>query len=124
MNQSIGLIVIDSIAMFYRLELGSTQDYSEVNSSLAKQLVSLLKISREHDIPTILTDQVYADFENKNEVKMVGGDIIKYISKCIIELKKFNSLRKAIIKRHRALPEGRMVDFIITQGGIISKEVN
>ncbi len=121
-TQNIGLVVVDSIAMFYRLEIGLAEDYSEINRELTQQLLNLLKIAREQIIPVLITSQVYADFENRNEVKIVGGDLIKYTSKCIIELKKFNNFRKAIVKRHRALPEGKMVDFVIKETEISSKE--
>lgn len=121
-NQEIGLIIIDSIAMFYRLEIGLAQDYSEINRELTQQLLNLLKIAREKEIPILITNQVYADFENRDEVKMVGGDLIKYTSKCIIELKKFNTFRKAIIKKHRSIPDGKTVDFLIQSAGISEKE--
>src|SRR3989344_602355 len=122
LSQNIGLIIIDSIAMFYRLEIGLAQDYSEINRELTQQLISLLKIAREKEIPFLITNQVYADFENRNEVKMVGGDLIKYTSKCIIELKKFSHFRKAIIKKHLAIEEGKNIDFIIKSDKIDFKD--
>ena len=120
-TQNIGLIVVDSIAMFYRLEISLSKDYSEVNRAMTQQLVSLLKLARENDIPVIVTSQVYANFENKNEVNMVGGDLVRYTSKCILELKKFNKFRKVIVKRHRSIPEGKMADFVIVDEGVAPK---
>jgi len=43
-NNKIGLVIIDSIAMLYRLELGKNEDIYEVNRELAKQLAYLKEI--------------------------------------------------------------------------------
>jgi DNA repair protein RadB len=76
-------------------------------------------------IPILITNQVYADFENKDKIKMVGGDLLKYQSKCLIELKKNDSERKAVIVKHRSIEEGKNVSFKITDEGIeeVEKEV-
>ena len=51
----------------------------------------------------VIANQVYSDF-NKKQQKMVGGDIVAYSSKCLIELLKEGSRRKAVLKKHRSLP--------------------
>ena len=48
---------------------------------------------------------------------MVGGDILRYWSKCLIELQNNNSRRKIILRKHRSLPEKEM-EFIIDNKGI------
>ena len=85
-EKDIGLIVVDSISMLYRLEKGEREAY-DVNKELARQLSILRKISHDKKIPILLTNQVYADFENSSNIKMVGGDLMKYTSKCIIQLR-------------------------------------
>ena len=70
------LIVVDSLSMLYRLELGEREAY-EVNKEMARQLSTLRKISHKLTIPILLTNQVYANFERKNDIKMVGGDLMK-----------------------------------------------
>ncbi len=113
------MIIIDSIAMLYRLEVGKTLDVSFVNKELAIQLGLLTEITRKYDIPIIITNQVYADFERKDLVKMVGGDLLKYTSKCLIELKKgHKGIRVAKLIKHRNLPEGKEMAFEIVQQGI------
>ena len=130
-KNSIGLIVIDGIAMLYRLALAEAsqskdlEKIKEVNSTLAKQLRALAQISRIRNIPVIVTNQVYSDFLTQEEreqgkektTHMVGGDILKYWSKCIIEVKHERGKRSLFIKKHRSLPEKNM-DFIITNTGI------
>ncbi|MBR9683499.1 DNA repair and recombination protein RadB [Candidatus Woesearchaeota archaeon] len=117
-DEKIGLIVVDSIAMLYRLELGKKEDVYEVNSALAKQIACLTEITRRWKIPVLITNQVYANFENKNQVKMVGGDLLKYGSKCLIELVNFNNSRGLVLRKHRSLPEGLECKFKITEKGM------
>ncbi len=129
-KENISLIIIDSIAMLYRLELGDaitskdSEKISEVNRKLAKQLRSLNEIARKQNIPIIITNQVYASFtqnsEDKNferQVSMVGGDLLKYWSKCLIELKSYGGRRKIILKKHRSLPVKELA-FEIVEAGI------
>ncbi|MEM4959428.1 MAG: DNA repair and recombination protein RadB, partial [Nanopusillaceae archaeon] len=115
----VGLIVIDSISMLYRLERGD-QEVREVNIELAKQLQILSEISRRYNIPVLVTNQVYSPFNDKDRVEIVGGDLIKYWSKCLIELKILqNGARMAILRKHRYLPENKYVKFKIVEEGII-----
>ncbi len=117
-NKQLGMIIVDSISMLYRLELGKSEEVYEVNSSLGKQIASLVEIARKNNIPVLITNQVYADFDNRDEVKMVGGDLLKYGSKCLIELKKFNNCHGLILRKHRSLPEGKELRFRIVQRGM------
>ena len=117
-TEKIGLIIVDSIAMLYRLEIGkSSDDVYSINKELGKQLSFLSEIARKKNIPILLTNQVYSSFEEKDKVNMVGGDILRYSSKCLIELKLFKTLRKALLIRHRSLPMNKEILFKITQAG-------
>ncbi len=121
-TENIGLIVVDSIAMLYRLELGKSDEIYEVNSALGRQIAYLVEIARHHKIPVLITNQVYADFDNREEVKMVGGDLLKYGSKCLIELKKLRNCRGLILRKHRSLPEGKEAMFSIVQKGVVEEQ--
>lgn len=117
------LIIIDSIAMLYRLEMGKSSDVYNVNRELGRQLGKLTELARKKSIPVIITNQVYSDFENDG-VKMVGGDLLKYSSKCLIELKpSTNGLRVATLKKHRSIPEGKETVFKIVNEGLIDAEL-
>ncbi|MBI2653330.1 DNA repair and recombination protein RadB [Candidatus Woesearchaeota archaeon] len=119
-NDRIGLIVVDTIAMLYRLELGKNEDIHEVNIELGKQISYLTEIARNKKIPVLITNQVYTDFDNRDKVNLVGGDILKYGSKCLIELQITpNSNRRCILKKHRSLEAERAILFKIVEGGII-----
>jgi len=118
-NNKIGMIIIDTIAMLYRLELGKNDDVYEVNRELGKQLSCLSEIARKKKIPVLITNQVYADFDNKDKVNIVGGDLLKYGSKCLIELQTTPSgNRRAVLKKHRSLSAEKEITFKIVEKGI------
>lgn len=120
LNDDVDLIVFDSVAMLYRLEIGQTKKVYEVNRELGIQLSILTEIARKKNIPVLITNQIYSDFENKDKVNIIGGDLLKYQSKCLIELKKTDSgLRRAIIRKHRSIEENKEVTFRICDEGLV-----
>jgi len=133
-NEDVGLIVVDGMAMLYRLEVGEAhhqkndEKVREINREIAKQMRVLAEISRKKNIPIIITNQVYSDFLSEEDLKrgvvrntnIVGGDLFKYWSKCIIELKNEGGKRKAILLKHRSLPQKEM-SFIIKDKGIFKR---
>ncbi|OIO41255.1 DNA repair and recombination protein RadB [Candidatus Pacearchaeota archaeon CG10_big_fil_rev_8_21_14_0_10_31_9] len=126
-NTNVSLIVVDSMTMLYRLELSEKKDNNikELNSELSRQLRTLSEIARNKQIPIIITNQVYYSFLSDEEFQsgkqrdanMVGGDILRYWSKCLIELQNSNSRRKAILRKHRSLPE-KELEFSIDNKGV------
>lgn len=114
-NPKISIIICDTISSLYRIERGD--DNAALNRELGKQLSTLLTIARTKEIPVIVTTPVYADFTDKTRIKMVGGDILKYSSKCLIELKTNpNGTRTAILMKHRSIPE-KEITFVIREKG-------
>jgi len=128
----IGLIIVDGMTMLYRLELAEArqdknaeQKIHDINSKLAREMRILAEIARKKNIPVIVTNQVYSEFLSEDElragkekqVSMVGGDILKYWSKCIIELKLEKGKKKAILRKHRSLRE-KELNFEIYEKGI------
>jgi len=133
LKREISLIVVDGMTMLYRLELGAASSAKDnekvyaVNRALVRQLRILAEIARKKNIPVLVTNQVYAEFSKKeqqegrmqeNKIHMVGGDILKYWSKCLVELQNLQGGRKKVIlRKHRSLPEKELV-FVITNDGI------
>ncbi len=135
-RQKVGLIIVDGMTMLYRLELAEAREKKQqddkenkkeiqkINSKLAKQMRILAGIARKKQIPVIVTNQVYSEFLSEQDlregkergVSMVGGDILKYWSKCIIELKNERKGKKAILKKHRSLREKELLFVIIDKG--------
>ena len=116
-KEKIGLSVVDSIIMLYRLQKG-IDEISKTNKELAKQLFMLTKIARKKEIPVVVTNQVYSEF-GTNNVHMVGGDLLKYWSKTIVKLETLESgTRKGSIFKHRSLPSNKKIYFIIENSGL------
>jgi len=119
-NDKIGLIIVDTIAMLYRIEMGKSEEVQGVNRELASQISYLTEIARKKNIPILITNQVYADFEEKGKVNIVGGDILKYGSKCLIELQITpNGNRRLILRKHRSIKPEQEFIYTIVEGGIL-----
>ena len=133
-KEHVSLIVVDGMAMLYRLELGDavkskdSENIKRVNREIAKQMRILAEIARKQKIPIIITNQVYGGFLSEEdwkkgvqrEMNIVGGDLFKYWSKCIIELQNNHGKRKAFLLKHRSLPQKEM-SFDIREKGIFKK---
>jgi DNA repair protein RadB len=120
-DTNIGMIIIDSISMLYRLQVGKDNDVVSTNRELGAQIAALTGIARKKNIPVLITSQVYSSFDVRDKVNLVGGDILKYGSKCLLELEKHaSSIRSVIIQKHRSLPEGKKKRFRIVHEGIVS----
>jgi len=129
-KEHISLIVVDGMTMLYRLELGDAHQskddnkVKEINRELAKQMRILAEIARKQNIPVLITNQVYSEFLCEEDLKkgikkqtnLVGGDLLKYWSKCIIELENEKGKRKAVLLKHRSMPEKELNFEIINKG--------
>lgn len=122
-DDSIGLVILDSAVALYRLEYAETDDVLAANKQLGIQLALLSNLARERKIPVLITSHVFRKFETE-KTEIIGGDAIKYWCKTIVFIEKTNELsrRRAILLKHRALEEGREVEFYLTGTGIESAE--
>ncbi len=105
------LVIVDSIAVLYRLE--EEKDIKE----LGRQLAQLLRVARKFQIPVLITNQVYTDI-NTQKIVPVGGDILRYWAKIVIALEKTNEVRAAVLEKHKFVKEGIRLEFEISQKGI------
>ncbi|AEG18785.1 DNA repair and recombination protein RadB [Methanobacterium paludis] len=111
------LIVLDSAVALYRLKDG---DSTQMNRELGKQMASLSRIARKHHIAVVVTNHIYSVFEGDGMIEPVGGTILKYWSKIMVEIARVNGSgeRFAILKRHRSRPEGLRARFRIVDNGL------
>jgi|WetSurMetagenome_2_1015567.scaffolds.fasta_scaffold277216_2 DNA repair protein RadB len=139
LKKEVSLIIVDSMTMLYRIDFADAREKNEkenkevsenklsgftanldiqkINSDLARQIKLLAEIARKKEIPVLVTSQVYR-WEDAN--KMVGGDILRYWGKCLIEVENNNGRRTIYLRKHRSLPEKEM-QFQIYDGGIRKK---
>jgi DNA repair protein RadB len=122
----LGLIVVDGMTILYRLDFsvarekdekeknGDNREMRKINAELVRQIKMLAEIARKGEIPVLTTAQVYR-WEDAD--KLVGGDIMKYWGKCLLELRNDKGRRSAHLRKHRSLPEKEFV-FQITNKGV------
>ncbi|MEM4259374.1 MAG: DNA repair and recombination protein RadB [Candidatus Pacearchaeota archaeon] len=119
LKNEVGLIVVDGMTILYRLDFAAAREkdnkeINKINSELARQLRILAEIARKRNIPVLVTNQVY---KWEDSMKMVGGDILRYWGKCLIELVNERGKRIAYLRKHRSLPE-KELEFVIVDSGI------
>jgi DNA repair protein RadB len=106
--------VVDSATALYRQE---DLDDNEAMRLLTRQMLHLLGLSRRHDLPVLVTNQVYMD-PGRNRVVGLGGTALEHISKAIVRLEKIDGRRRAVLAKHRSRPEGTRFDYEIVETGI------
>jgi len=112
----VGLVVVDSMTMYYRL-IDKEEERNE-RRSLANQSAKLLTLARKKGVAVVLTSQVYLDIE-RGIVEALGGNVLHHNAKTIIRLERAGiGKRRATIMKHRHMAEGRSAPFYITEGGI------
>jgi len=104
----LSLVIVDTIGIFYRLEL--KKDVYGVNKEIDKQFNILSELCLK-GVSVLITNQVYANFET-NDIKLVGGNMFENWSKCLIKLEK--NPRKLVLEK----PENKEVLFEIGNKGL------
>ncbi|MDD4185407.1 MAG: DNA repair and recombination protein RadB [Candidatus Methanomethylophilaceae archaeon] len=113
-NDKIGLIIVDSMTMYYRLK----SDDTSVRNEFVKQTEMLLNAARKSEVAVLLTSQVYTNI-GAGTIEFLGGHAMHHNAKTIIRLeKKGNGRRVAVMVKHRSIPEGRKALYSITEKGI------
>ncbi|WP_214020862.1 DNA repair and recombination protein RadB [Methanoculleus sp.] len=110
----VGLLVMDSATALYRTELDLGR---EALRKLSHHTIKLLGLAKKYDIPVLITNQIFMDIE-RDRVSGLGGTALEHLSKAIIRLEKKDSVRRAMLRKHRSRPEGLSFDFTITGDGI------
>ena len=118
-KEKIKFIIVDSLVALYRLEINQ-ENFHNINRQLATQYSQLSKIAREKNIPVLVTNQIYSTGSGKEDIEMTSKTIARYWSKALVELQKTDKPkhRVGIVRKHRSLPEGKRVEFIITKNGL------
>lgn len=118
-GEDIDLIILDSAVALYRLKDGNS---SKLNRDLGNQMALLSRMARKYDLAVVVTNQIYSviDGEGNGVVEPVGGTILKYWSKIIVELEKGDIIgeRCATLKRHKSKVEGIKTRFRIVERGL------
>lgn len=114
-TKGIGLIIVDTITMFYRLTLEDNRE-SGIRS-FTRQVTDLQVTARENNLIVIITEQVYTD--KTGEVKPFTNREAEHMTKTILRLdRKGIGQREATIIKHRSQPEGKKACFRISSIGL------
>ncbi len=118
----IGLVVLDSATVFYRMNLGAGRD-EESRREVSQILLDLMNISRKLDIPVLITTQVYSSL-GPGDVRPIGGHSLAHNCKVILKIEKVGDrgFRKATVVKHRSMPTGEEVYFKLTDRGVEDAE--
>jgi DNA repair protein RadB len=113
--KGVGLIVVDTITMFYRLNL--EDDREGAIRSFTRQVTNLQVAARQKDLFVIIAEQVYTD--KNGEVRPFTNRDAEHMTKTIIRLdRKGIGAREATLIKHRSQPEGRKALFQIHAAGL------
>lgn len=118
-HDDIALIIVDSMTSLYRLQM-SDDRYQETNRELGRQLSGLLGYARKNNVPVLVTNQVYTDIET-DVIEPVGGDVMRYSSKVVVELQKNGYTRNAILRKHLFRKDGETAAFSIIEEGVVDE---
>lgn len=115
----LGLVVVDSINMHYRLHIAGGDDAeSEAARSLYKQLHHLTGFARQNRVPVLVTGQVYG---GEDTTQPFARRVMEHLVKCLVRFeKKADGSRKATVLKHRSIEEGRGARFRIGATGLES----
>lgn len=113
----LGLIVIDSINMHYRLFIDGGDDMEkEASRSLYGQLHHLTQFARQRNVPVLVTGQVYGGEDN---TLPFARRTMEHMVKAMVRFgKRPNGGRRATVLKHRSIEEGRQREFWIGMNGL------
>ena len=114
--EDVGLVVIDTINLFYRINLEDDKDVTM--RSFLRQMANLQMAAREKGIFVLLAGQVYTD--KNGEIKPFTHRETDHMVKTVLKLEKNGQMgkRNAVVMKHRSQPEGKTSVFKITSNGL------
>ncbi len=115
-RRPVGLVVVDSIAFYYRVAAAS-EDADDGRASLLGELAELVDAASAAHVPTLFTNQVWRN-QKDGALEALGGSFVQHAAKTVLRLDRLNGdRRRAVLLKHRSRPCGS-ADFRITSAGI------
>jgi DNA repair protein RadB len=114
-RRPIGLVVLDSATMYYRLTL-NTPDEEDARTALVAELAELLGTGLRAGVPVLFTNKVYRSMES-GALEPIGGPFVNHLSKTILRLERAaGERRRAVLVKHRSLPPAQTTYRITARG--------
>jgi DNA repair protein RadB len=115
-TRPVGLLVVDSLAFYYRVAAAS-EEGEDGRASLLGELAELVTAAGEAEVPALFTNQVWRNLRD-GSLEPLGGSFVNHAAKTILRLdRRDGDLRTMVLMKHRSRPAGS-ADFRITGQGI------
>ena len=116
-DKEVGLVIVDTISVFYRQVIG-TKNESSARSLITNFVVRLFRLARSREIPVVVMNQVYFDPESQL-TEPLGGQGIGHLAKTIVRLDRTGlGKRTAVLMKHRHRAEGATLRLHLTDRGL------
>lgn len=113
---SLGLVVVDSINLHYRMVMDGREGEREATRRLLRQLHHLMGFARRHHVPVLVTGQVY---DGEDGTMPFARRTMEHLVKAMVRFEKRpDGSRRATILKHRSIPDGRQARFRIGPAGL------
>ncbi|HYK93190.1 MAG TPA: DNA repair and recombination protein RadB [Thermoplasmata archaeon] len=114
-ERPVGLIVLDSATLYYRLALAQDSE-EDGRLALTAEFAELIGVSLRSQVPVLFTNQVWRD-PRSGSLEPIGGSFLNHAAKTILRLERLpGSRRRAVLVKHRSRPEAA-AEFSITDTG-------
>jgi DNA repair protein RadB len=115
-DRPVGLIVLDSATLHYRVSLGGPEEDTD-RAALGFQLAELLHTALRVPVPVVFTNQVFRSMA-EGTLEPLGGAFVGHAAKTILRFDRLTGdRRRALLLKHRSQPEGT-ADFRIGDRGL------
>ncbi|MCI4352506.1 MAG: DNA repair and recombination protein RadB [Thermoplasmata archaeon] len=116
-SRPVGLIIVDSATMHYRLELGGKNEET-ARRELGLELAQLVSAALQVPVPVLVTNQVWRKVGD-GTLEPVGGAFLSHAAKAILRFDRLQGeWRRAVLMKHRSRPEGS-IEFRISDLGLV-----
>jgi DNA repair protein RadB len=115
-RRPVGLLVVDSATMFYRLSLSGPEE-DDARQALSLEISELVRTALEAHVSVVFTNQVWRSMRD-NRLEPLGGSFLNHAAKTILSFERLPGPdRRVVLVKHRDRPEGT-ARFRITDTGL------
>jgi DNA repair protein RadB len=117
-RRPVGLLVVDSLAFYYRVAAAG-DDADEGRASLLGELAELVSVAAEVHVPALFTNEVWRS-QRDGSLEPTGGSFVNHAAKTILRFDRLEQgRRRVVLMKHRSRPGGS-AQLRITSAGMES----
>ncbi len=104
-HRPVGLIVVDSATLYYRLSLAG-DDEDDARRLLSLEIAELVRTALDAHVAVVVTNQVWRNARD-GRLEPLGGSFLQHAAKTILSFERRpGPERRVVLEKHRALPPG------------------